>query len=431
MTGLHRMERDNYKCRAFVVISDTHLGLRANRQFVFENTVTSRPEHVDQFLKWLVSIEDDGGKHVTVGTSVGEVREKKLLVPDRLILNGDILELWDASDRAIEFSSHSLFDSLSSLGCRKIYTVGNHDLAMEELAERTLREGLVRSGTYPWGRTPIHIFSDTYPNIEKGGRLETLSVGNDHYLFLHGHQFSESFRLIPWQIPSFLRDGSEAFRLYSWVILGAWSVSIILFPFLQMMAAPAILYAVIGILSILAAPRIFVSIARPIWNALRGLRYKRKRTWDGFVDWWKGFLSEHEPENKGEGLIHIVYGHTHLIDIRKKSEIEDDLKSKVQGPDFVLINHPSWVKDNKSDYANVFQAAFLYADEEGFEFFGWDWDQKRPFHMPKNVIRIRASGKPVNSEVAAWLGKLGWPIKLVQELAEPIKSLMEGNKTTT
>src|SRR5213593_5038266 len=95
--------------RAFIVLSDTHLGLREwKRLHFFKNTVAHRPTHVDQFVKWLEKLQTEGEIELPVVTE--ELRDdgeyelkkisKKLLFPDKLILNGDIFELWDASDKS-------------------------------------------------------------------------------------------------------------------------------------------------------------------------------------------------------------------------------------------------------------------------------------------------------------------------------------------
>ena len=46
--------------RAFIVLSDTHLGLRAGKRLIFfKNTVAHRPTHVDQFVKWLEKLQTE------------------------------------------------------------------------------------------------------------------------------------------------------------------------------------------------------------------------------------------------------------------------------------------------------------------------------------------------------------------------------------
>jgi hypothetical protein len=90
---------DQNSIRAMIVFSDTHLGLAPWKLFwEFGNTVTSRPCHVHQFVRWLLHLENTTTQEVLVGDELGQICPKKLLSPDELVLNGDILELWDAND---------------------------------------------------------------------------------------------------------------------------------------------------------------------------------------------------------------------------------------------------------------------------------------------------------------------------------------------
>jgi UDP-2,3-diacylglucosamine pyrophosphatase LpxH len=385
---------DQNSIRAMIVFSDTHLGLARWKLGIFENTVESRPRHVHQFVRWLLDLQITTSEEVLVGNELGQICPKKLLSPDELVLNGDILELWDASDRAVDLSSQSIFQDLMQLRCQKWYLTGNHDFAIQQV-----------KGSYPWGNSGLNILPDTYPEME-GEDIETVKVGENHYLILHGHQLSKTFRIAPWQIVSMLRDGAEAFRSYSWILVALLSIMLVASIFFPLLT-PAI-----PLLAALAFPRLFVSIARPIWNYFNKKgrhRYNTNASAKGFVDWWKILL---QKKKNPTSRIHIVYGHTHLMNlISNKQDLEEIVGSKIDGPDLVLINHGAWVKDTK--YENVRQAIFLYIDAEGFEFFGWDWNRKRPFHIPKRVIPILIKGKPIDPPTEKWLHDLEWPDKLI------------------
>jgi hypothetical protein len=393
---------DQNSIRAMIVFSDTHLGLAEWKLFwKFENTVTSRPCHVHQFVRWLLRLENTPDEEVLVGNELGQICPKKLLSPDELVLNGDILELWDASDRAVDLDSQSIFQDLMQLSCRKVYLTGNHDFAIRQVATQEVK------GSYPWGNSGLEILPDTYPKME-GEDIETVKVGENHYLILHGHQLSKTFRIAPWRIIPMLRDGAEAFRSYSWILVALLSIMLVASTFLPLLT-PAI-----PLLAALAFPRLFVSIARPIWNYFnKGRhRYNTNPSAKGFVDWWKILL---QKKKNPTSRIHIVYGHTHLMNLTYKQDLEKLVKSKIDGPDLVLINHGAWVKDNSKKYENVMQAMFLYIDAEGFEFFGWDWDRERPFHIPKQVIRKRMARETIDPQTKEWLTNLGWPNQLIKE----------------
>ena len=387
---------DQNSIRAMIVFSDTHLGLAPWTVGPFENTVTDRSSIVHQFVRWLLDLENKTAKEVLVGNELDQICRKKLLSPDELVLNGDILELWDASDRAVDLSSQSIFQDLMQLRCRKLYLAGNHDFAIRQVKR-----------CYPWGNSDLNILPDTYPNI-KGEDIETVKVGENHYLILHGHQLSKTFRIAPWRLVPMLRDGAEAFRSYSWILVALLSIMLVASIFSPLLT-PAI-----PLPAALAFPRLFVSFARPIWNYFnkkRRHRYNTNASAKGFVDWWKILL---QKKKNATSRIHIVYGHTHLTNlIFSKQELEEKVGSKIDGPDLVLINHGAWVKDTKHEH--VTQAIFLYIDAEGFEFFGWDWNCERPFHIPKEVIRIRMACKTIDPQTAEWLGNLGWPDQLIKE----------------
>ena len=386
---------DQHSVQTMIVFSDTHLGLSPWKRWIFQNTITSRPRIVHQFVRWLVDLESATAKEVLVGNELGRISPKKLLSPDELVLNGDILELWDATDRAVEISSRSIFTDLMRLRCRKLYLTGNHDFAIQEL-----------KGCYPWGDSSLDIIEDTYPPAE-GRNMKTIRIHENYYLILHGHQMSQTMRIAPWVIVSMLRDGAETFRSYSWILVALFGIMSVASVFLP------ILTLAIPLLAVLAFPRLFVSIARPIWNKLpKRHRYNRKAAAEGFVDWWKSFL---QGKDNFPSRIHIVYGHTHLTDLISKQELEELAGSKIDGPDLVLINHAAWVKDISDKYENVMQAMFVYIDAEGFEFFGWDWDRKRPFHIPKQIIPLRLAGRTIDPQIAEWLHNLEWPEKLIEE----------------
>jgi len=400
--------------KSLIVVSDTHLGLTAGKRlFFFKNTVSHRPESLQKFLEWLKELEEEGEKQVDLGIAPGRTKTtRRLVAPSKLILNGDILELLDASERASELSTRSIFNTLLALKCEKIYLIGNHDFAMKQV-----------EGRYPFGKSPVQIVHDTYP----------LGLGDNHYLFLHGHQFSWIFRNMPWQIMSYLRDGAEAFGLFAWLLVLAWLIAlgfaiptilgwITLSPWLANVALGAA-----AVLSLLAPPRVIISVARPIWNLLfaRSHRYRRKRAFDGFHGWWKDSVKKIQPV----GRIHIVYGHTHLTGVFSKQEVQKELGKTIEGPDFILINHPAWVsdrkylhwvKDGKGRYTKVHEGVFIYIDADGYEFFRWDEDSCPPvFHIPRELIPPRPQERKLDDKAEAWLQNLRWPEKLLEEWKKP------------
>jgi len=415
--------------KSLIVVSDTHLGLAAGKRlFFFKNTVSHRPESLQKFLEWLKELEEEREKQVDLGIAPSRTKTtRKLVAPSKLILNGDILELWDASERASELSTRSIFNALLALKCEKIYLIGNHDFAMKQV-----------EGRYPFGKSPVQIIRDAYPEPRTEGEPRSnqtipLKLGDNHYLFLHGHQFSWIYRNMPWQIMSYLRDGAEAFGLFAWLLVPAWLIAlgfaiatipgwITLSPWLANLTLGAA-----AVLSLLAPPRVIISVARPTWNLLlaRSHRYRRKKAFAGFHGWWKDSLKKIQPVER----IHIVYGHTHLTGVFSKEDVQDELGKTIEGPDFVLINHPAWVsdrnylhwvKDDKGQYTKVHEGVFIYIDADGYEFFRWDEDSRPPvLHIPKELIPPQPQERKLDDKAEAWLQNLRWPEKLLEEWKKP------------
>lgn len=396
------------EAKCVIAVSDLHFGMR--------NKEICMPEVFNDFLEWIKRLERGEVCTVKLG-AWGRGREEKVLKPpDKLILMGDIIELWDATDRSIDICWRPILQSMADLKCEKVYLLGNHDIALMEIR-----------GRYAIGASPMTIVMGVYPEQPsvKGVKgkipLETLKIGNRRYLFLHGHQFDWLFRKVglTWVAVALFRDGSEAFGLYSWVLSALFIITLI-----AKMAFPAsfTLTLLVPIMGVLGIPRLFTSVARPAWNKLFKTRYNRRRAIKGFIGWWKWFTKKREyPPN-----LTIVYGHTHLADVLDLKEVEQVMgrtvldRVTIEKARIKLINTPAWIWDKREKYMRVLRCVFFYADEEGGELLGWDWRKKRPFLIPRDVIALRRSGKPLPPDVARELAKIGWPQKLIDSWSKPL-----------
>jgi UDP-2,3-diacylglucosamine pyrophosphatase LpxH len=97
-----------------IVISDVHLG-----------STTSNHTDFSRFIDWMAALEKEGGKTIKLNG-----KELLLKPPEKLILLGDILELWSPQDEDIKYTvqrSIEPFGKLVGLGCEKIFVLGNHD----------------------------------------------------------------------------------------------------------------------------------------------------------------------------------------------------------------------------------------------------------------------------------------------------------------
>jgi len=237
--GLKALPED----RSIIVVSDLHLGGRED------------PDTARRFCRFL--------DHLMTGSPVvsdlcpreGNIRSKRIFPPEKFILLGDILEVWDSrnQDRNSAFLNGILpFLKLRDMDCDVVYVTGNHDEDVAEIVEsydemqkqdkenrkRTQGSGDTGQGTrcqesgvgdqagcspaefdilpsedrfgrerpeslkMRWrGSRTLEISPRHFPAPRvEGGKLG-LAAGSVNYAFVHGHQFDKE------QIPYTLSQG--------------------------------------------------------------------------------------------------------------------------------------------------------------------------------------------------------------------------------
>nr|MDO8082280.1 hypothetical protein [Candidatus Freyarchaeota archaeon] len=417
------------------VISDCHLGLVGEKS----KGIVSEPEKVGQFLNWLIRLKDGEKTKIKLGPWGNGRKEKVLKPPEKLLLIGDILELWDATDRGIEYCSRPIFDLLEKLRCEKIYLLGNHDYDLKPLI-----------GTYPSGEHTMSILEDYYPIQEDEKSILTLKMGKRDYMFIHGYQFDKIFRFQPWKHLSDIRSGALAFGNYGDLFVGllflgiavavfnyillqlsplsspSASVLNFLFPLLQFLPGflglsqsfwssllPIFTFlgnaGLILLWLILGGPRFFYLYARKIWNKLVGTRYNRKASVSGILTWWNRFAKNRDVKSKD---LRIVYGHTHLIDVIMPDELTP-AKNKGKEVKLTALNIPSWVKDYTEKHRQKLRGTCLYIDDEDEMFIGWNWVDKNYFMVPIDVVYERMENGVISKETGKKLLSIDWPKVMV------------------
>ena len=381
-----------------IIIADTHLGLLSGKRFYcIPNNSASDTLGVAGFIRWLQGLESN-----PIGVTRGKWgKPLQIHKPDSLILLGDYLELWDSTDDAVDISSRGIWNDMEKLSCKKLYLVGNHDYEISEV-----------EGAYPQGRTSIEVLPDTYP--PDNTQSPWLKIGSANYLFLHGHQFDWAFQHLgkAWTIVSYLRDGAEAFRLWSWVLTGT-GLAVLFAAFF--FASNSILWSVaLTLLIAVGLPRLIITLARPIWNYVFGSRYQASKALKNFESWWKKHAKKWKIPN---GPLRVVYGHTHLIDIYDSNDFKE---AKVDLPSsLILVNIPSWVMDVRAEYSKVLRDVALYVDKDDFHFLGWDWEKQHPFYIPSDVARVVAAGITISGQIVQDLKMIGWPRELLSKVEQP------------
>lgn len=350
-----------------IVVSDTHFGL--------EDGVKDRSANVFQhFLEWLAELEK--GKKVTIQTSDGE---KSLQAPQKIILLGDLFELWEpqSGDLTTPFrDSFTLFTSLLTLKCEKIYVLGNHD---EELSDY---EGEYRCEN---GST-FTVFSRHYPTDPAS---ESEKVGDKKYFFLHGHQFDKLFeragplRRLPGLMEQLSSSASEhvnrrigplGFILIFcfsalWITRSSW--------ILNRPPIFAVLLLLWFISIILGVPWFWTWIQKAAWTYV----FKRFADRPKYADINKIINQNYYKKEKDTSVANvIVFGHTHVPEI-SSPDVEKKLGK-------MFVNSGSWVASVDPAYHTVAfkhpaYDTLVYIDNEGPLLLQWD-DEKRTVHQLHN-----------------------------------------------
>lgn len=388
-------------------IADTHFGLREWTRYHH----TDEPEIVADFLRWLIALSTKDEERLWT-LEANAIVGRPLRPASHLVLLGDVLELWDAENQAVLLSSIPQAAILEDLSAKKIYVLGNHDNILETLV-----------GSYPLGTPEMNIVREVYPEPnEDTGIVQPLRIGTQSFIFIHGHQldrFSSITGHASWVLGT-LRQFGAALGHYAWLIFGFWWVALLAQLF---GGAPLWGWVLLVVLASLWIPRLYMTVARPIHRKAVGRRYNRNGALKGFLSWWARF---HECVARTDSL-GIVYGHTHIID-RFEAVSQRELRPALAGverklADFLgrlrwrrqaLYNISSWVSA-KGRHKKEIMATIFYADERGPLLLGWDWESKRPFHIPFEFVRKRWLGRVLGQSEISIAERLGWPSKLVKK----------------
>ena len=458
-----------------IVIADTHFGLKKGK------TNMGMPGYLAQFLEWVNNLDKEPPLQVVEGSIREEnIKLKNISPPEKIIFLGDMLELWDSEDETLAANMLTLLSTLSNVNAEKIYVLGNHDDILTRAVLKNPHTGEYMD--YPLGNSSLKVFPDRYPPVTSSKKAPAvLTYGNENYIFVHGHQFDKDFTgpLTIYKTYPLMRTVSNSLTIYVPVLLAASFLTGIInwvFNTSFLWGDPHI----ICLLFALSIPWIGTSGARPFWAKISGMKYRKEETIKSFSHWWKKLSdSEELPEN-----VNVVYGHTHFLNYIPSPKHEKTVDNeKAQHKDIstryrenlqhlgieeknipALVNISGWITDftsfgevifrksektismlekspvkvknyvlkreeeRKKDRLNpelVTVATFLYIDEDGFEFFGWNWysddpDRQKVFNIPKAAIRMRREQGCVTDKghIRSILEKIGWPEHVLSLWAE-------------
>lgn len=334
--------------QAYIVISDVHLG----------NWECNHKEFC-HFLEW---IRDLANQPKVI---ICDNKEVTIVNPDKIILLGDILELWNPRngdrDNVLKDCIRP-FSLLSNIDCDKIYVVGNHDDSLGELEGKFDCE-ILGNGT------KFEIYNGHYPKKDKNsGVASGLKIGNRSYLFLHGHQFDNEQAIIRsvsnfWDPINWFQDLFNVtftkkywkvnFVIFLCMLLGEkyflWS------EFLKSSLLGNLGWAlIIGFFALSSIPGIVANTQGIIYNFTRSIDKTAEQ------------VIQHKYYRKSKGTIDangIVFGHTHFA---SSYELKTEEGKKL------FLNSGCWVgKDARFNGIMCYVNTFIYLDESGAYVLTW------------------------------------------------------------
>jgi UDP-2,3-diacylglucosamine pyrophosphatase LpxH len=334
--------------QAYIIVSDVHLG-------------SGKCNHKDfcYFLEWI--------RGLAIQPKIIKCKDKEVTIrhPDKIILLGDILELWDPKDGDrdnIIKDCMRPFSLLSNINCDKIYVLGNHDDSLSGL------EGKVDCKTLDNG-TRFYIYNKHYPGKDKkSGIASGLKIGNRSYFFLHGHQFDKKQAVIKlirefWNPLDWFQDIFNItftkkhwkinFVIFLSLLLGGmyllWSV------FLRSSFWGTLTWATItGFFALSSIPGIVAHTQTSIYNSTKPLDKTAEQ-----VIRDKYYLKNRATIDADV----VVFGHTHFA---SSCELRSEARKKL------FINSGCWVgTDSKLNGKMRYTNTFIYLDENGAYILKW------------------------------------------------------------
>lgn len=327
---------------SYIIVSDVHLG----------SSICNHKQFCD-FLRWVLDLKNRkenvrcADKDITITS------------PEKLILLGDILELWDPIDGDRDYvvkQSLLPFSLLSDINCDKIYVVGNHDDSISEYESKVDCELLANSKKFD-------IYKNHYPE-------EKLLIGDRTYFFLHGHQFDREQAILT-QVSNLLGEKWDPLKWFQDLFNITFTklrwrenlfVFMILFVlgwyFWEKVLRTSFLYMLIwalitGFFALSSIPGLVAKSQRKIYDAKKPKdKTAQQIIEDGYYQSKKDTISSDV----------VVFGHTHFASSYKGEKAGGKL----------FINTGSWVGIDdeiagKWRYANT----FIYLDESGAYILKW------------------------------------------------------------
>ena len=350
--------------RSVIVISDLHLALDTCEQHDREFH-DSPPADLPKFLSFIKLLVQSGGIELSISG-----RQKKLLPPAKIILLGDIIDLWSPRNNSrgsVISDSFYLIQSLLDLDSEVVYVAGNHD---DEIADY--------KGSFPLSPSgKMTIINRRWPSYkDENKRFKGINIGKHTYFFMHGQQFDTLFNFagIFQNYPGWVSKNYTMFRdnqtiKWGFRMLFGGSLLYIIISRLNLLpptldwlkTIDRLMYILFGLSLVIFLFSIEPSTFRKYWDKISVRNIVKNDSIEEIVKggFWK--------EKLGNNIVAdtIVFGHTHFVDDSKDRYIDEYNKR--------FINSGSWGDMIETEDGEIVQQpnTFVYIDEEGPLLFRW------------------------------------------------------------
>ncbi|MGZ4910951.1 MAG: metallophosphoesterase [Halobacteriota archaeon] len=369
-----------------LVISDTHFGFEDESAERFARFMTYLTDSVQSGQLIIKKPSNQYGK--AAGTTLSE---ESLEAPQKIILLGDILDLWisrDSNTVRPYKEGFGILNSLIALNREIVWLIGNHDAPMQNYAG---------THTVP-SRAGFSVFCGGYPNDNgpdggckkefSGGRGER--VGGRKYYFLHGHQFDFFFRhgsvLRFGNFVGFSSATARDFKRFKWLggIVFLLSAFVVLSPLLNnwlpplltsiapfeknsMLAALTLfIWWLVGAIAFLGVLWLFTWLARWYYNYSHHPGHtpndtnKTDPSSKKTIQQRIGCYDFKRVERSIDADV-IVCGHTHKPYIKTYTSSDGEKR--------LLVNSGSWIEQREN-----LHDTFVHIDKKGLRVLKWHDD---------------------------------------------------------
>lgn len=332
----------------YIIISDVHLG----------NSECNHKEFCN-FLEWVHDLSNQ--------PRVVKCKDREVTIqsPEKMILLGDILDLWNPKNGNRDYVIKDCirpFSLLSNINSDKIFVVGNHDDTLGELEGKVDCE-ILENGTR------FAIYDRHYPKKDKAsGVASGIKIGNKSYFFLHGHQFDKQ--------QAIMRHINELWNPINWFqdlfnvtfTKKHWKLNFIIFIGL-LLSEKYLLWSVFlkpsfwgnlgwalftGFFALSSIPGIIANTQGTIYNFTKPADKTAEQ------------VIQHKYYQKNKGTIDadvIVFGHTHFA---SAYELKTETGEKL------FLNSGCWMGPDIELTGNICHAnTFIYIDERGSYILKW------------------------------------------------------------